>query len=101
MQLIGGRTLRPRPWFTPKENLTAKATGKVKVNPTYKLKPKTKNLSAGRKKTLKLKPKRKKDAKKIVRALKQGKKVRAKLKVKLTDEVGNKKIKKLKVKLKR
>jgi sugar lactone lactonase YvrE len=85
-----------------KEDLRAKAKGKVKVKKkSYKLKPQTKSVGEGTKKTLKLKPKKSKDAKKIAKALKKGKKAKAKLKVKLTDEVGNKKIKKLKVKLKR
>lgn len=84
-----------------KEDLDAKGTGKVKVKKkSYKLKPKTKSVAAGKKKTLKLKPK-KKQAKKIAKALKPGKKAIAKLKVRLTDEARNKKIKKLKVKLKR
>ena len=83
------------------EDLKAKATGKVKVNPSYKLKPQSKSVSSGKKKTLKLKPKKSKDAKKIAKALKKGKKATAKLKVKLTDQAGNKKTEKLKVKLKR
>ena len=68
---------------------------------SYKLKPKTRQVAAGKKKNLVLKPKKKSDAKKIVKALKQGTKAKAKLKVKLTDELGNTKIKKLSVKLKR
>jgi hypothetical protein len=53
------------------------------------------------KKSLVLKPKKRSDEKKIVKALKAGKKVTAKVKVKLTDDLGNTKTKKLKVKLTR
>ena len=56
---------------------------------------------AGKSKTLKLKPKRSKDSKKIAKALKKGKKAKAKLTVKLTDGVGNVVTEKLGVKLKR
>jgi Tol biopolymer transport system component len=83
------------------EDLTAKATGKVKVNPTYKLKPVSKSVSSGKSKKLKLRPKKTRDARKIAKALKRGKKAKAKLKVKLSDGVGNKKVVKLSVKLKR
>ena len=85
-----------------KEDLRAKATGKVKVKKkSYKLKSQTKSVSEGTKRTLKLKPKKRKQAKKIAKALKKGKKAKAKLAVKLTDGAGNKKVEKLKVKLKR
>jgi len=84
------------------ENLTAKASGKVKVKQkSYKLKPQTKGVASGNKKTLKLKPKKSMDAKKIAKALRRGKKATAKLEVKLTDEAGNQKTAKPKVKLKR
>ena len=84
-----------------KEQLTAKASGKVKVNPTYKLKPKKAQVAAGETKTLKLKPKKKGQAKRIAAALKRGKKATAKLTVKLTDLAGNSETEKLRVKLKR
>ena len=83
-----------------KEQLTAKATGKIKVNPTYKLKPKKVKLAAGETRTLKLKP-TKAAAKKITAALKHGKKATAKLKVRLTDQAGNRETEKLSVRLKR
>jgi plastocyanin len=83
------------------EDLDAKGSGKVKVNPTYKLKTQTKSISEGKSKTLKLKPKKSKDAKKISKYLRRGKKATAKLKVKLTDEAGNTETEKLTVKLKR
>ena len=57
--------------------LTAKATGKIKVNPTYKLKPKKVQVAAGKTKTLKLRPKKAK-ARKIATALKRGEKAKAK-----------------------
>ena len=83
-----------------KERLTAKATGKIKVNPTYKLGPKKVQVAAGKTKTLKLKPK-KKAARKIATALKRGEKATAKLAVKLTDRAGNTETEKLRVRLKR
>ena len=83
-----------------KEQLTAKATGKIKVNPAYKLKPQKVRVAAGKTKTLKLKP-QKKAATKIVRALKHGEKATTRLKVKLTDRAGNSATEKLRVRLKR
>ncbi len=85
-----------------REDLDAKATGKVKLaNKSFKLRRKAKGVESGESKTLKLKPKKSKDAKRIARALKQGEKAKAKLKVKLIDGVGNKKTERLSVKLKR
>ena len=55
--------------------LTAKASGEIKVNPTYKLRPKQVHVAAGKTKTLKLKPK-KKAARKIATALKRGRRRR-------------------------
>ncbi len=84
------------------EDLRAKATGKIKVGKrSYKLKPRTKSVSSGKSKKLKLRPKKSKHAKKIAKALKKGKKAKAKLKVKLTDGAGNQRTQKLSVKLKR
>lgn len=82
------------------DRLTAKASGKIKVNSGYELKPKTIEIAAGQAMTMKLKPKRKKEAKKIAKALKQGKKVTAKLTIKLTDLTGQHSTEKLSVKLK-
>jgi hypothetical protein len=84
-----------------KERLSAKASGKIKVNPTYKLRPKKVKLAAGENRTLKLKPKKKAQAKKIARVLKRGEKAKANLKVKLTDLAGNRETEKLRVRLKR
>ncbi len=87
---------------TAGENLDTEASGKVKVGKkSYALKPASKSVSSGKNKNLKLKPKKSKDAKKIAKALKQGKKAKAKLTMKLTDEAGNKKSEMLSVKLKR
>lgn len=83
-----------------KERLTAKATGKIQINPTYKLKPQQIDLTRGETKRLKLSPK-KKGARKIVAALKRGQVARAKLTVKLTDPAGNRETEKLRVRLKR
>jgi hypothetical protein len=84
-----------------KEDLEAKAGGKIKVNPNYRLKPNSKRVAEGKKKILKLKPKKRKHRKKIARALRRGKKAKARLKVKLSDEAGNKEVATLNVKLKR
>ena len=81
------------------EDLSATGSGKIKIaKKSYKLKPQTKSVSEGKKKTLKLKPK-KKQAKKIAKALKKGK-GKAKLTVKLFDGAGNTETEKLGVKLK-
>ena len=95
-----GRKLLVKAKVKAEEELTAKARGKIKVNPTYKLKPKTVELATGETKTLKLKPKKSK-AKKIAAALKRGEKAKAKLSVKLTDRAGNRETEKLRVRLKR
>ena len=85
-----------------KEDLEAKATGKVKVGKkSYKLQPQSKSVNSDQSKNLKLKPKKSKDAKKIAKALKRGKKAKAKVTVKLTDEAGNARSEKLSVTLKR
>ena len=97
-----GKKIIVKAKVTAGEDLDAEASGKVKVGKkSYKLKPLSKSVSSGKKKTLKLKPKKSKDAKKIAKALKKGKKAKAKLEVKLTDEAGNKKSEKLSVRLKR
>ena len=84
------------------EDLSAEGSGKVKVGKkSYKLKPKTADVAAGANKNLTMKPKKAKDAKKIAKALKQGTKAKAKLTVKMTDELGNTASTKLSVKLKR
>jgi DNA-binding beta-propeller fold protein YncE len=84
------------------EDLTAKGAGKIRVGKrAYKLKRTVKRLSSGERKSLSLKPKRTSAAKQIVRALKRGKKARAKLVVTLIDQAGNRERHKLGVKLKR
>jgi len=73
---------------------------KIKVaKKSYKLKKQAKSISPGSSRNLKLKPKKSKDAKKIAKALKKGKKAKAMLTVKMTDDLGNEKSKKLSVKL--
>jgi catechol 2,3-dioxygenase-like lactoylglutathione lyase family enzyme len=84
-----------------KEDLKAEASGRIKVNPAYKLETRAKRVARGTRKTLKLKPKKKKQARRIARALKRGNRVRAKARVKLTDGAGNEKVEKFKVKMKR
>jgi hypothetical protein len=84
-----------------KEQLTVEARGKVKVKPTYKLKPRTVQVAAGKTKPLKLKPTKHAQAKRIAGALKRGKKATAKLTVKLSDPAGNTKTQTMRVRLKR
>lgn len=76
---------------------SAKKTQKQKGKKAYKLRPKIRQVAAGKKKALALAPQRPADAKKIAKALKQG----TKAKTKLTDELGNKKTEKVSVKLTR
>jgi hypothetical protein len=83
-----------------KERLTAKASGKVKVNPTYKLRPTKVQVAAGKTKMLKLKPK-KANARKIAAALKRRERAKARLTVNLTDLAGNRETEKLRVRLRR
>ena len=76
-----GKKIVVRATAKANEDLAVKASGTVKVKKkSYKLKPQSRNVSSGKSKTLKLKPK-KKDAGKIARALKKGKKAKAKLTV--------------------
>ncbi|MCB0876026.1 MAG: beta-propeller fold lactonase family protein, partial [Solirubrobacterales bacterium] len=81
------------------ERLTAEVKGKVKQDGrSFALKPKSKDVGAGKSRTLKLKPAKNK-AKKLAAALATGEKVKATLRAKLGDERGNTSGKKLKVKL--
>jgi DNA-binding beta-propeller fold protein YncE len=73
--------------------VTAKATGKVKVKGkrarAYKLGRQLKRVGPGWVKTFRLKPTKRKHHRKIFKALDKGKKVRAPIWVKLTDQAGN------------
>ena len=100
MQIKKGGDIRVRVKITAQEAISAEASGRIKVNPTYKLKPETMQVAGATSKTMQLVPK-KKHGKKIAKALKKGKKAKAKLTVKMTDDLGNKKSQKLSVKLKR
>ena len=95
-----GNKIRVKVRVKAKDRLTVKASGKIKVNPTYKLRPKRVQVAAGKTKTLRLKPKKAK-ADKIAAALKRGEKAKARLTVKLTDLAGNRETEKLRVSLKR
>ncbi len=84
-----------------RERLTAKATGRIEVGKrSFDLETKTRRLSSGSSKRLKLRPEGSKDAAKIADALRKGKKAKAKVTVKLADRAGNKKSKMLSVRLK-
>ena len=95
-----GKRIRVAVKVKAKEQLTAKASGKIRINPTYKLKPKKVKLAAGKTRTLRLKP-GKKAAGKIARALKRGETAKARLTVKLTDLAGNRETERFTVRLKR
>ena len=95
-----GKRIRVKVKVKAKERLTARATGEVEINPTYKLKPRRIQVAAGKTKTLKLKP-RKKAARRIAHALKRGEKAKAKVTLKLTDLAGNRETEKLRVRLRR
>jgi hypothetical protein len=95
-----GKQIRVKVKVTAEEELTAEASGKIKVNRAYKLKPKTAQVAVGHTETLKLKPK-KAHGKKIARALERGEKAKAKATVNLTDQAGNSTTEKLRVRLKR
>ena len=85
------------------EDISAVATAEVKLEGSKKKRPMTSGSKdiASQEGTLKLKPKRKSDERKIVKALKRGDKVKAKVTVTVTDAAGNEASKKLDVKLKR
>ncbi|MEA2346576.1 MAG: hypothetical protein QOG62_363 [Thermoleophilaceae bacterium] len=83
------------------EDLTAKATGKVKAGKkSYALKPLTGGVAAGSSVTLTLKPAKAKSASAIAKLLADGKAARATITVELTDAVGNAATQNLSVKLK-
>lgn len=94
-----GKRVILRVKVTAEEQLTATATGKIKINPTYKLKPNGIELGAGETQKLKLRP-RNLAARRITAALKRGEKAIARLTVTLTDQVGNSETETLSVKLK-
>jgi uncharacterized delta-60 repeat protein len=99
-----GRKIKVKVRIIAREQLTARARGKIVVKggakkKSYRLKAKSSQLADGEKKTLTLKPKKRRHHKKIHKALKRGKKVRAKLRVKLVDTAGNAATERLRVKL--
>ena len=70
--------------------MDAEGSGEVKVGAdSFQLKRKSKSVKPGKTVTLKLKPKGKKAKRKIVKAIKNGDKPKAKVDVKLTDKLGN------------
>jgi hypothetical protein len=83
------------------EGLTARARGRVRAgSSTYKLRRRKVVLADGQNETVKLVPKGSRSGGRITKALRGGEKVTARLKLKLTDEAGNQRTKRLKVKLK-
>ena len=83
-------------------DLGAEVGGRIKLGRrSYNLDPQTKSVPSGSAKNVKLKPAKSKDAVRIAKALRKGRKATAKLTVALSDGVGNLKSSKLSVKLKR
>jgi hypothetical protein len=96
-----GRRIIVKAKVEAKEDLGAKARGRIKRGKrSYRLKPISKSVASGKKKKLKLRPK-KMDAKRVARALKRGKGAKAKLILRLSDDAGNVEREKLSVKLRR
>ncbi len=84
------------------ERLRARAGGKIELGSrSYKLKRKARSVRSGSSTTFTLKPAKSKHAKRIAKALRRGRKAKAKLSVRLTDEVGNSRSKRLAIKLRR
>ena len=101
-QKLRGNRIRVKVRVKAKDDLTAKARGRVTVQGrTYKTERKTRRLGAGQTKKLTLRPKRRKEELKIAKALRRCEKARASLIVKLTGRLGNSETEKLKVKLTR
>ena len=97
-----GRGIAVKVQVEAEEGLTAKITGKLIVKRRgFRLQAKTKQLSAGQTKGLKLKPSKKRDQRQVAKALKRGKRAKAKLRARLSDQAGNTKTTKLSVSLKR
>ena len=83
------------------EKVTVRGSGSVQVkHKRYKLKAVTKKVGAKKRRVLKLKPAKKVGTKRILKALDQGQKARAKLKIRFTDSLGNKQVQKRNVRLK-
>ena len=96
-----GNTIAIKATASCTEDVTAKATGKVKAgNDSFKLKPVTRDLSAGDSTALTLKPAKANDAREIADVLADGKTATAKLEVELTDGADNHVTESLSVKLK-
>lgn len=95
-----GKKILAKAEVKAKEDLDAKASGKVTVGKSsYKLKNVKKPIAGGKSAILKLKPARSKDNKKIAKALAKSK-GKAKIDVALTDGAGNSSKSKLSVTLK-
>lgn len=97
-----GKKIVVKAQLKAEENLGVVATGKVRFKKrTYGLRAQRKSIASGGSMALKLKPRKSKDSRMLAKALKGGKKAKAKLKVKLTDGAGNTTRTSLRVKLKR
>ena len=91
-QIVSGNRVRVEVKVKAKDDLTARAKGKVKLQGrTYKLERKRRRLDAGQTRMLTLRPKRRNEELRIAKALRRGEIARASVNVKLTGQVGNSK----------
>ena len=100
-QIVSGNRVRVEVKVKAKDDLTARAKGKVKLQGrTYKLERKKRRLEAGRTRMLTLRPKRRNEELRIAKALRRGEIAMASVNVKLTGRLGNSKTVKKPVRLK-
>ncbi len=86
------------------EAVDARATGSITVGKgdrkRFKLKKVTKRIGAGKAKVLRLKLKRHRDERRVRRALRAGRRIRSNPAVRLSDELGNKLVRKRVIRVK-
>ena len=91
-QMLNGNRVRVEVKVKAKDDLTAKAKGRVTLQGrTYKLERKVRRVEAGKTRMLTLRPKRRNEELRIAKALRRGEIARASVNVKLTGRVGNSK----------
>ena len=102
IQLQPPGKVRVRVKVAASESVAARWTGKLRLGTkAYRLKAVAMDVAAGRRATATLKPRRRRDETKLVKALSRGKRVKAKVTVKLTDAAGNTRSATVKATLKR
>ena len=91
-QIVSGNRVRVEVKVKAKDDLTAKAKGKVTLQGrTYELERKKRRLDAGQTRVLTLRPERRREELRIAKALRRGEIARASVNVKLTGRLGNSK----------